>query len=74
MDTINTTTLRKYSYGVPGPAIWTTHILVGLLLIYIGYMTLNEMQIHQGFSILLLILGSVIILYHSHLMYLNYTS
>jgi len=62
----------QYSFGVSGNIIWTTHILAGIFLIYIGYMALNQHQINQLFSLLLIIMGSLVILYHSHLMYLNY--
>ena len=59
----------SYSFGIPGPLLWTTHIIIGLLLIYIGYTLLNNGKIGQLLTILLIVLGSVALLYHGHLFY-----
>lgn len=62
----------QYSYGVPGPVIWTLHVLIGLLLLYVGHKTLNNQPINQMISVILMILGTLVILYHGHLAYMNY--
>ena len=63
--------IMQYSYGIPGTAIWATHLLIGLFLLYVGHATLNHQPIYQTVSVILMILGSIVILYHGHLMYLN---
>lgn len=57
-----------YSFGVPGPIIWTTHVLIGLYFIYLGNKILDdlEMKIH---GIILIVLGFLMILYHIHIYY-----
>ena len=62
----------QYSYGIPGPVIWTFHVLIGLLLLYVGHKALNNQPINQMISVILMILGTLVILYHGHLAYLNY--
>lgn len=59
----------NYSFGVPSPAIWIFHIIIGFFLAYIGYMLLNNKQISQLFIIELIVLGVFASLYHAHLYY-----
>lgn len=63
-----------YSYGIPGKLIWTTHIIIGIILFYIGYNLLNNVPINKNLAILLVILGSLAMLYHAHLFYTYSTS
>ena len=62
-----------YHYGVPGKLIWISHILYGLFFIYLGYRLLENKPINKYISILLIVMGVMAILYHSHLWYNNYT-
>lgn len=62
---------KEYSFGIPGNMIWTGHMLMGALFAYIGYLLLNDLPIRQIFAILLLVLGSLAVAYHGHLMYVN---
>ena len=57
----------SYHFGVPGYVIWTTHILVGLLFLYTGYTTYHKHKLPEYISVLYLILGVVVILYHGYL-------
>jgi uncharacterized membrane protein len=59
----------SYNYGVPGKVIWSVHIIVGLLLLYVGLMIVLKKEIHKYFGITLLCLGLLVISYHSHLWY-----
>jgi hypothetical protein len=59
----------QYSFGIPGPAIWLTHIIIGLILVYIGYNLLNNKEIGQPLIIGLIVVGTLVILYHAHLFY-----
>ena len=63
--------MKTYHHGVPGFVIWLTHILVGLLLIYVGYTTLHKEPLHQFISNLLMGLGTIVILYHGYLLFKN---
>ncbi len=58
-----------YSFGIPGTIIWVTHIIIGIFLAYIGYALLNDRKIAQPFVISLMVIGALVILYHSHLFY-----
>lgn len=58
-----------YSFGVPAPAVWTSHILIGLFLFYVGYTLYNEGKINRNLVIVLMVLGVLALLYHSHLAY-----
>lgn len=60
-----------YSFGLPGLFVWTTHIIIGILLAYVGYNVLNKKPINPNWGILLLILGVMAGLYHTHIWYLN---
>lgn len=62
-----------YTYGIPGKLIWSVHILVGLLLTYIGSRIINGQNVGQNLAILLVVLGSLATIYHAHLMYMNLT-
>ena len=59
----------KYHFNVPGIFIWISHIFLGAFLVYIGYMMLNKNPIRQIESLILIVIGSVGILYHLHLWY-----
>ena len=59
--------MTSYHFGVPGYVIWTTHILVGILFLYTGYTTYHKDKLPEYISVLYLILGVVVILYHGYL-------
>lgn len=61
----------SYSYGMPGVIIWTMHIIIGLLILYVGYASLNHYGISQILALILIILGAMAMLYHGHLMYIG---
>jgi hypothetical protein len=62
-----------YNFGVPGVVVWAFHILFGIFLIYLSYMFLegkcNEMN--KYVFVLLMCIGVLAILYHSHLWYVH---
>ena len=63
--------MTTYSLGVPGPVIWIWHILVGLVLLYVGYNLLNDRPIPTALIYAFLIVGPAAIVYHSYLYYAN---
>lgn len=57
----------KYYGNIPGPVIWCIHILVGLMLAYIGYLLINDKPLPKPLKVVLLVLGLLMIVYHSYL-------
>ena len=47
------------------------HIIIGFLIMYVGYVELNNRGISQILSIMLILSGFVAISYGGYLMYLN---
>lgn len=60
-----------YSYGVPNNVVWSMHIVIGLIIAYVGYSQLNNYNISQMLALLLIVTGVLAMLYHGHLMYLS---
>ena len=60
----------KYSFGVPSFLIWSVHILTGLYFLWLGY-KLTELPNLKPHGLLLLVLGSLMSLYHAHLWYFH---
>ena len=61
--------MTTYSFGVPGVGVWTSHLLIGFFLVYIGYKLNKNEPINKNFAIALIVLGALAILYHAHLAY-----
>ena len=60
-----------YNFGVPGPVIWTTHIIIGLFLFYAGYQLYQKKSLTPVMTVTILVLGALAALYHAHLMFYN---
>ena len=58
-----------YHFGVPGSLIWTSHIILGLFFIYLGYLIQEKKPVSKFIGTSLIVLGSIMILYHAHLWY-----
>ncbi len=58
---------ESYHYGVSGPLVWSSHILLGLFFSYVGYLCLNNKPISQLFSLILIVTGVLATLYHLHI-------
>ncbi len=61
--------MSTYHFGVPVEVIWSTHIILGLYFLYLGYNLLNT--IFKNHGVILIIFGSLMSTYHSHLWYLH---
>jgi len=59
--------MKKYYGELPGYVIWLVHILVGALLIYVGYQIINKKPIPKIIGMLFLVVGSLAALYHVYL-------
>lgn len=60
-----------YHFGIPGPLIWAFHILFGIFIFYLGYQAITTKKISKASSAVLIILGSMAVLYHVHLWLYN---
>jgi hypothetical protein len=62
-----------YSFGVPGYAVWTSHILIGLFLVYAGWVLYDKKKLDKYTPIVLIVLGVLAALYHAHIwfVYMN---
>lgn len=56
-----------YHFGVPNIVIWLSHVILGAYFLFIGYNLLNKKQIGQVNSLILIVLGVLMALYHGHL-------
>ena len=58
--------MKTYHFNVPKPVVWMQHIVLGILLFYIGYTGLNG-KISKNASVLLILSGSLGAIYHAHI-------
>ena len=63
----------KYHFGVPGIAIWLSHIVFGLYFIYIGYKMLNYPKL-KIYGLSILVVGALMSTYHVHLWFFHKTN
>jgi hypothetical protein len=59
--------MYKYHFGVANEVIWTSHILMGLFFIYIGYEIIMHKKITTALALIIVVLGALGGLYHMHL-------
>ena len=59
-----------YHFGVPKVAVWSSHILMGLYFIYLGFQLLDIRRLD---GVVLLVIGALASLYHSHIWYYHVT-
>jgi uncharacterized membrane protein len=62
-----------YSFGVPGYAVWTSHILIGIYLVYVGWVLYDKKRLDKYAPIILIVLGVLAALYHGHIWYIYLT-
>ena len=58
-----------YHFGVPGYAVWTSHILIGLYLVYVGWVLYDKKRLDKSAPIVLIVLGVLAALYHGPIWY-----
>jgi hypothetical protein len=58
---------KTYHFGVPAMLVWISHILMGILFVYLGYLIIEGKKLDKWAGILLLIIGIVGALYHLHI-------
>lgn len=57
----------NYHFGVPGYLIWISHIIIGLILLYVGYQISFKKTVNHNIGLLILVIGVIGALYHIHL-------
>ena len=62
----------EYHFGVPGFLIWISHILIGILLSYVGYQLVFKKNVNHNIGLLILVIGIIATLYHIHIWYNHY--
>jgi uncharacterized membrane protein len=62
----------EYHFGVPGFFIWISHILIGLLLSYVGYQLVFKNNVNHNIGLIILVIGVMAVLYHVHIWYNHY--
>ena len=60
---------ETYHFGVPAVLVWTSHIIIGALLVYIGYLIIEKKPIGKWIGILLILIGIIAAIYHAHIWY-----
>jgi len=58
--------MNTYHFNVPKIFVWIQHIVLGLVLFYIGYQGLNG-KISKNSSIILILSGALGAIYHGHI-------
>lgn len=61
-----------YHFGVPGYAVWTSHILIGIYLVYTGWMLYTKNKTDKLAPIMLIVLGVLAALYHAHIWFTHF--
>jgi hypothetical protein len=61
----------KYHFGVANELIWSSHLLMGLFFVYVGYEIIMKHKVSVPVALIIVILGAVGALYHAHLWYEN---
>ena len=54
-----------------GLLIYVFHIIMGSFLVYLGYELLNGHKLNNKLILLIIVLGSLAIAYHSHVLFLS---
>lgn len=62
----------SYHFGVPGYAVWTSHIIIGAYLVYVGWMLNEKKKVDKVAPIALIVLGVLAALYHAHIWYVSH--
>jgi len=57
----------EYHFGVPGYLIWISHILIGLLISYVGYQIAFKKTVNHNIGLLVLVIGVLAAVYHIHI-------
>jgi hypothetical protein len=60
-----------YHFGVQNELIWSSHILMGIFFIYVGYEIIIKQKLSIPVALIVVVLGALGALYHAHIWYEN---
>lgn len=60
-----------YHFGVQNELIWSSHILMGIFFIYVGYELIIKQKLSIPVALIVVVLGALGALYHAHIWYEN---
>lgn len=60
-----------YHSSVPPKFIWIFHIIIGIIIFYVGYKLTNEVPINKNLASLLQVIGALGAFYHFHIFLKN---
>lgn len=63
--------MSTYHFGIPGYLVWTSHILIGLYLIYVGWVLYDKKKLDKYSPIILIVVGVLAALYHAHIWFID---
>lgn len=63
---------KTYHYNIPKRVIHTIHMVISIWLVYIGYKRVKNQEVDKTNYKILLLLGQLLIIYFSILLYKNY--
>ena len=58
---------KKKDSDLPAEIIWGSHMLMGVFFIYVGYFVLTHKSLPTYVPVLVVVLGALAFLFHSHL-------
>ena len=60
-----------YHFGVQNELIWSSHILMGIFFIYVGYEIIVKRKLSIPVALIIVVLGALGALYPAHIWYEN---
>jgi hypothetical protein len=63
-----------YHFGVPNELIWSSHIVMGIFFVYIGYELIMRKKIPEYLALIIVVLGAIGGLYHLHIWFESVSS
>lgn len=63
----------KYHFGVSNELVWSSHLLMGIFFVYIGYALIMKRKLPEYVALLIVVLGALGAVYHLHLWYEHYS-
>jgi hypothetical protein len=65
---------EKKDSDLPSEFIWGSHMLMGIFFIYVGYFVLTKKSLPTYVPLIVVVLGALAFLFHSHLWFNKLTS
>ena len=59
--------IMRYHFGIPGYVVWFLHIVIGCVLLYVGYQTTFQRKLNSTIGLLILVMGALAVLYLIHI-------